>query len=269
MKAPRWIVLLAALAAVSPARAAEFAASMGGLGFSFQLSRAMPQMPAPAAAPAARIPLAPLLDNVRGTRAAFRARNGAVVHVFGDKSVNKKNWFIGFAEESAPDAQFRQGKKMLHWMVLKRTVHFDLGGTRYDAWIEGKATDKMHSVVVVEPSDHRGPRATWTVQELTDDAYDAGYPVTLAGREYRLLYTRDFDEDVNGEFSGYTGDRSITLLTKEGGSVAGLHWFEREIPRDRVLVTTPKLNGADDARAGTTVLGLKLDGSTLELYGVK
>ncbi len=271
---PRWILLAAAVLAAGRASAgpAELSAALGEPAFSLPAAvpgrdfgdlRSIPQIPA-AGAPVARIPLAPLLDGVRATRAAFRA-GGVVVHVFGGKDENKKNWFVGFAPDGG-EAQFRNGRKMIHWVFLKGAVSFEIAGRKYSAYIEGKATDKMRSRLVVAPENGSEAPSSWTMAELADDAYDAGFPVTLAGKEYRLMYTRDFNEDERGEFGGYTGDRSITLLTREGDKMIGYHWFEREIPSDHVLVSTPKAAGADASGPGALIVGLRLNAGVLELY---
>jgi hypothetical protein len=215
-------------------------------------------------APLLSIPLAPLLDGVRSTKATFRAGD-VVVHVFGGKSQNKKNWFVGFMPEGG-EAQFRNGRKMIHWVMLNRTVHFEIAGRKFSAWVEGKLTDKMNSRLFVGPEDKSAAPSSWTVSQLSDFSWDAGFPVSLDGKEYRLMYTRDFNEDEKGEFSAYTGDRSLTLMTREGGKLVGYHWFEREIPSDRVLVSTPKAVGADGASAGTFTIGLRLAAGALELF---
>ncbi|HXT02078.1 MAG TPA: hypothetical protein VN915_15485 [Elusimicrobiota bacterium] len=270
----RLVALGALLAAIVPLSAVpasaglpEFSASVEGLNFA--AAQAIPQSP-PAweafssGAQLQSIPLAPLLDGVRLTKGTFRA-GGLVVHVFGGKSQNKKNWFVGFMPEGG-EAQFRNGRKMIHWMMLNRTVHLVIAGRKYSAYVEGKVTDKMASRLVVVPEDRSETKSSWSVQELADFAYDAGAPVVLGGKEYRLMYTRDFNEDDKGEFAGYTGDRSITLMTREGGKLVGYHWFEREIPADRVLVSNPKAVGAEAAGAGSLAIGLRLVAGTLELY---
>ena len=184
---------------------------------------------------------------------------------FGGKSQNKKNWFVGFAPDGGV-VQFYNGRKMLHWGPLRRTVHFVIDGRKYSAIFEGKLTDKMASRLTVEPEDKREPASSWTVQDLSEAAYAAGFPVAIGRKEYRLFYTRDFNEDEHGEFAGYTGDRSITLLTREGGVLVGYHWFEREIPSAGILVSAPKAVGADDARAGALTVGLRLNDGALEIY---
>jgi hypothetical protein len=241
----------------------------------FSAVRAMPQRP-PAgegaflAAPDAygrlihSIPLAPLLDAAHSPRTGFRSGR-TFVRVFGGKSQNKKNWFVGFDAEGG-ETQFRNGRKMIHWALLNRTVHFTIDGRKYAAYLEGKVTDKMASRLTVQPEDRTESASSWTVGEMSDAAYEAALPVAVAGKEYRLFYTRDFNEDEHGEFAGYTGDRSITLLTREGGRLVGYHWFEREIPSDRVLVSAPKAVGADETRAGSLTVGLRLNAGALEIY---
>jgi hypothetical protein len=269
----RFLALAVLLAAVSAsAETGEFAPSAAGIDFSGLRSAAQlppagaPFEAAPGAlgAPLRSIPLAPLLDGVRATKAVFRAGN-VVVHVFGGKSENKKNWFIGFAPEGG-EAQLFKGWKVLRWMVKHGAAHFWINGRQFTAHIDGKATDRLNSLLVVEPANKGEGRSSWTIQELSDDAWDAGAPVQIGGKEYRLMYTRDFNEDDQGGFAGYTGDRSITLMTRIDGKMIGYHWFEREIPSDRVLISTPKAAGADETTAGTFTIGLRLNAGALEIY---
>ncbi len=216
-------------------------------------------------APAAVVPLPSLLDNARRTAASFRA-GAETVRVFGAKSENKNDWFVGFAVDGG-DAQLRNGRGMIHWYFLKRTQHLTIAGRRYDAYIDGSVTDHLSSRLVIKPEDPSEAVSSWSIRELSDDAYAAGWPVTLGGREYRLLYSRDFDEDANGDFGGYNGDRSIVLMWREGGTYRAYHWFQREIPAGRVLVSTPPAAGADGLLPGSTTLGLSLTpAGELRLY---
>ena len=260
-------ILLAARSA--SAGSAEFAPSAEGLNFT--ALRTVAQRPAAgetfAAAPNAygapiyTIPLAPLLDGVRANQASFRAGN-AVVHVFGGMSENKDNWFVGFATEDGA-AQFHYWFKMLHYslLLISHTVHFQINGRSYAAYIEGHL-DYGKSRIVVVPADKNEARSSWTAQELFDASYVTGVPVEIGGKEYRLMYTRDFDEDKHGEFGDYNGHRSITLVTRE----YAYHWFESEIPSDRILVSTPKAMLPRGSRPGTLTVGLRLNGGALEIY---
>jgi hypothetical protein len=268
----RWILVLGALLASGAARAGlpDFAPS--GAGVDFAAARAVAQrppagepfavLPGASGAPLQSIPLAPILDAVRATKASFRA-GGVVVHVFGGKSQNKKNWFVGFQPEGG-EAIFFKGWKMLRWMIKHGSARFEIGGRRFTAYIDGKATDKLNSRLVV--AEENGAQSSWSMAELSDDAFEKGYPVSIAGQEYRLMYTRDFNEDASGDFGAYTGDRSLTLMTRAGGKLIGYHWFEREIPADRILVSTPKIAGIDDYRAGSFSVGLRLNRGALEIY---
>lgn len=287
MTAARWSLIVGALLSAGRARAEPAEAAVHGAEAAFfgaaapvaDLARARADafrpppgasyavLPGTLGAPLAAVPLAPILDRVRSTRAAFRAGT-ATVHVFGGKSRNKKDWFVGFAVEGG-DAQFRNGRKMIHWALLNRTVRFAVGGRKYSSFVDGKITDKMHSVLVVRPEDKSEAESRWTAQELADDAFDTGIPVTIGGREYRLLYTRDFDQGDDGEFAGYASDRSITLMTREGGRLIGYHWFEREIPSDSILVSSPRAVGADSSGEGALTVGLRrAPGGTLEIYSL-
>lgn len=215
--------------------------------------------------PSAVIPLAPILDAVRGMKTTFRAGD-TVVHVFGGRSRNKKNWFVGFAAEGAEE-DWLNGRKMLHWALVSRTGHFEIAGRRYATYLKGRITDRMESRIVVEPEDKSEAASSWSLQDLVDAAYDVGLPVMLGGREYRLHYTREFDEDDRGEFKGYSGDRSITLVTRSGEKMAGYQWLERDIPTDSILVSNEKPLGGEEAKVAPLALGLRRDPSgSLEIY---
>ncbi|MBI5239931.1 MAG: hypothetical protein HY926_05635 [Elusimicrobia bacterium] len=209
------------------------------------------------------VPLPSLLNNIRAAPAVIQA-GAARVHVFGDKSQNKGTWFLGFAVESGGVA-FRNGKKMLRYKaggilpVKGGSAQVSAGDRQYTVYIQGQLKNRMQSKVVFEPREPGAPRTVFTVQQLSEAAYLAGYPVRLGGTEYRLLYSENFREDAAGEFAELTGDRSIVLLKREGGRFTGLHWFERDIPRDSVLVTAPRAANSDDAyEQGALALGLRL-----------
>lgn len=267
-------VLVLAAFSCSAAHAAE--TELGGAlpDFNFAALRPLAVRPADAAfvappgslgAPTAVAPLPSLLDNLQRTRATFRA-GATTVHVFGEKSRNKGDWFIGFAPEGG-SAQFQPGRKMIHWMMLKRTVHVWLAGKSFAAYIQGDVSNRMQSRLVVAPDDRSGPAASWSIQELTDDGDEAGWPVTLGGRDYRLFYTRDFNQNDAGDFSGWTGGRSITLVARDGTRYSAFHWEESDIPTDSVLSVCKKPAFADQADQQPLALGLRrrADGA-LEIY---
>lgn len=254
---------------------AAFVETLAGAAFETKGARAFPQRPVetvaferplvPGDSPAATVRLSSILDNVRRTSAKFDTGQD-VVHVFGDKSQNKNEWFIGFAPENA-DAQFYKGKKVLRWWpVFRGSVNFEVGGRKYKAQLDGSLTNRMGSKLVVEAEDGR-QKVSWTIAQLSKAAFEAGSPVTISGREFRLLYSQNFDESASGDFVGYTGDRSIVLMYKSGDKYEGFHWFEREIPRDTMLVSTPRAAKADDTyAAGAFSLGLRVTNGVLELY---
>jgi hypothetical protein len=216
-------------------------------------------------APTVVVPLGSLLDNLRTTRISFRA-GSAAVRVYAEKSRNKGDWFVVFAAENA-DPQFRNGSKMIHWALIKRTVHFSVGGKAFSAYIQGSLSNRMQSRVVVSADDRSQPDASWTIQEITDAAYDAGYPVTLGGRPYRLYYARDFDQTDGGEFAGYTGGRSIVLLARDQNRFTAYHWLESDVPRSGILAVSEKPSFADDENASPLLLGLRLSADgRLEIY---
>lgn len=221
----------------------------------------------PLGAPLHSIELAPLLNNMRRTSAAFDA-GGATVRVFGDKSQNKKSWFVGFSTDGG-DTQFRKGEKMLNWMLISREQEVTLNGRVYKVKLHGQLRNRMQSKLTIEPKDKKsGAKASFTIQQLSDSVYDAGHFLRIGGREFRLLYTENFNESQQGEFGGYTGDRSIVLMFRDAdGKLKGYHWFERNIPEGRVSVETPRLADEDDAiGAGTLTLGVSRRNGRLELY---
>ncbi len=224
--------------------------------------------PGALAAPLYEIPLAPILNNIRRTAATFRA-GGELVHVFGDKSENKNEWFIGLAVEDV-ETEFKKGWKILHYWAKfgSETWHVELGGRMYAVHIDGQLRHKMQSKVVVEPADKNEPKSVFTIEQLSEAAFAAGLPVRIGGTQYRLLYSQNFNEDAQGNFAGYTVDRSIVLMFRnERGELKGYHWFEKDIPERAVLVTTPRVAGSEDSyEAGQVTLGLRLAGGKLQIY---
>jgi hypothetical protein len=269
---------LLAAALLAPALARAAGEELGGPlpVFAFAALRPLAAPPPPGSAfiapesslgaPAAVVALPPLLDNVSRTRATFRA-GSVVVHVYGEKSRNKGDWFIGFAAEGA-EPQFRNGHKMIHWTVLHRTVRFTAGGKSFSAYIQGDLSNRMQSRIVVSADDRSQPQSSWSVQEITDDGYESGAPVRLGGREFRLFYARDFDQDDDGAFAGYTGGRSIVLVAREQGRFTAFHWYESDVPRDGgVLAVSEKPAFADQQGAGPLLLGLRRTADDrLEIY---
>lgn len=295
MRAARLLpgLLAAALCAAAPASAQTALAGgldgEGGLeqafgqasGLNFSAFKAQPQAAVPSAYQAAAgalgsplysIELAPQLNRIRQTAASFQSGRWRV-HVFGDKSQNKKNWFIGFAVDGQPPI-FRNGRKMLRYKlgglvsVANGTVYFWIDGRQYAAYLKGQLSHRMQSRVVIEPMQKGEAKTVFTIQQLSDAAFAAGLPLRIGGVEYRLLYSDNFAEDASGEFGSWTGDRSIVLMYRAAdGSYKGYHWFEREIPSDRILVATPRAADSDDGyEAGQLTLGLRLAGGRLEIY---
>jgi hypothetical protein len=219
------------------------------------------------------IPLVPLLNNIRGTRAMFRAGNTAV-HVFGNKSENKGSWVVGFAAEDGA-LVYKNAFKMLRYEagalpIMKGSAQIRMGGRDYNVYVEGRISNRMQSQVIIEPleRDTGEDKAVFTIEQLSNAAYLAGYPVRIGGVEYRLLYSEDFNEGADGQFSGLSGDRSLVLLRSENGKLSGFHWYERELPRNGVLVETPRAANSDDGYdQGRLTLGLGLTGAgELRIY---
>lgn len=216
-------------------------------------------------APLYSVPLASQLDNLWHTSTVFRA-GGAAVHIFGDKSDNKKSWFLGLAMENGT-AQFAKGWKILHWMVKSGTWHATINGKRFDVFVQGQVVNRLQSRIIVQPRDPGETGASFTAAELADASFQAGLPLRIGGTEYRLIYTRDFNEDDDGNFSGFNGQRSIVLMyRKASGSYGAYHWYEREIPSSAILISTPRAVSDETYSDGDLTVGLRNNGGTLEVY---
>jgi hypothetical protein len=146
---------------------------------------------------------------------------------------------MGFAAEDGT-LIYKNGWKMLRWMIKKGSAQFSIEKHDYRIYVDGQLSDKMHSKLVIEPLGGGESKTLFTVEQLAEAAYLAGYPVRIGGTEFRLLYSENMNEGSDGEFSGFTGDRSIVLLRRENGKLVGLHWFERELPLNGVMVGTPR-----------------------------
>jgi hypothetical protein len=213
-------------------------------------------LPQAAPAPSATLRLAPLLDNARRTGETFRAGT-RVVHVFGDVSDDKNDWFVGFAPEGE-EAQYRNVKKMLKVGIFGGSAHVTIDGRAYTARVDANVMHRMRSTLVVTADDGSMPAASWTAKQISEALYQAGYPLTLDGREYRLLYMRSFVEDGSGNFGRFNGRRSVVLMFRDGEDFSGYHWYEDQIPSDAVLFTTPPATGSDHAVASSARIGLRL-----------
>ena len=217
--------------------------------------------------PLAEIPLPGLLDAIRRTASVFTA-GGVTVHVFGIKSV-QNSWFLGFWPENDANPILVRGKEIIHhWPFWSGTLYPWINGQPYKVYIQAKILSPMQSTLIITPK--HGPRAVFTIAQLVSNAYQIGYPVRIAGRDYRVFYNRDFTQDAAGDFGGYTGDRSIAFLYKDGDSAKGFQFFESKIPHGTpsVLISTPQEETSDEngSQTGLT-LGLRIDyGGNLQIY---
>ena len=209
--------------------------------------------------PLAEVPLPGLLDAIRRTDTVFMS-GGVPVHVFGIKSL-QNSWFLGFWPENAVNPILARGKEMIHhWPFWSGTLHPWINGQPYSVYVQAKILSPMQSTLIIAPK--RGPRTVFTIAQLISNAYQVGYPVRIAGRNYRVFYNRDFTQNAAGDFGGYTGDRSIVFLYKDGDSAKGFQFFESKIPHGtpQVLVSTPQEETSDENgnQTGLT-LGLRID----------
>jgi hypothetical protein len=202
------------------------------------------------------VPLPSLLDNPRRTSLTFMA-GAAPVHVFGDQSDNGSDWFVGFAAPGA-DAQYFPVMKMVHVLGMGGSSDFTAAGQAFSAHVKANVAHKLQSRLVVERADG-STAGEWSARQISDASFAAGYQLGLGGREYRLLYFRNFNENSSGRFGGYNGRRTIVLMWREGGGFSAVSWYESAIPRDRVLFTTPEVvNAEGDKVPGALRLGLRV-----------
>lgn len=221
-------------------------------------------------APAAIVALAPLLNAIRATRAVFYA--GSVpVHIYGSKSENNlglTGWFLQLYPEGAPDELFFNGASMARVLVkFWGSSRLQINGREFDIHLDIDITNPQSSRLEIDPKKPSGPRISFTAGELAKDSYETGYPIRLGGTEYRVFYGRGFLS--NGEqFSGYSGNRSVVFMFRNGKDFSAYSIYEKNIPHDGILVSTPPKSLADDKKVpGDLTVGLRLDpGGNLEIY---
>lgn len=205
------------------------------------------------------VPLPALLNNMRASRAVFKAGD-AVVHVFGVRAENNpglSGWYIGFSVEGG-ETVFFKGADALHLRKLgigpDRHLAIKLNGRAFDLQVKVAITNTMKSRVVITPMEKGAAPIEFTVAQLAAGVYEAGYPVSLGGRDYRLLYTDNIVEVPGTETDPMptggrvvpSANRAIGLLFLDGkGGVSGYGWLERSIPRGNPLVTWTVAKGAD------------------------
>jgi len=236
------------------------------------------------------VPLPALVNNIR--RGAITTYlDGRRVRVFGNKSQNTKEWFIGFITDDGAVRLFK-GKKALYLdskvlgaiaglfgPSMDNHLILEFYGRLYDVQIIGNAGDRMQSQIAFTPSrlkpgralrpdrrpefsdvEHAGERRTiGSIQQLIDLGERAAHPVPLGGVEYRLFYGEGFVEDKHGEYGGPSGDLSVAVIFRDRhGKSAGFHWFVKDISRERLVVSRPFIRGGvDNCRVGPT-FGLML-----------
>lgn len=210
------------------------------------------------------VPLPSILDNVRRTSTAFKA-GGKTIHVFGDQSDNKGGWFVGFAPDGE-EATYRPVKKMIKVAVFGSCAHLEIDRCKYSAHVSANIVHRMQSRLVISADDGSVPENSWTAKQISEATYAAGWPLKFSGREFRVLYSRHFDEDGSGQFSRFNGRRGIVLMFRDGDDFAGYHWYEDELPDSQVLVVTKTASGSDDASLPTLRVGLRKTAAGLELY---
>lgn len=213
------------------------------------------------------VPLPKLLDNSHGTKTSFTA-GATVVHVFGDQSDDKGNWFIGLAPEGGTP-QYFNAMKMVQVLGIGCSTRFEIGGKKFAAHVRTNLVHPLQSRLVVETDDDEATTAaSFSAKEVSEASYLAGYPLSLAGKYYRLLYFRNFTEGADGKFGKFNGKRSIVLLFRDKSGFSGYQFYESEIPTDKVRFVTPSYADSDGKHVkGDLTLGLRLaKGGELEIH---
>ncbi len=218
--------------------------------------------------------LPPILDADRRTSAVFMAA-GVPVHVFGTKSENRKSWFIEFWPENAARPIFVKGNKLprikvLGLSLLNDAMTMKFNHIPYRVYIDLCVSDTMQSRLVIKSMDGRGESATFLIADMVRDAYETGVPLRLGGKDYRLIYSRNFIEDGNGGFARYSGDNLLVFMTLDGDKVGGFHVLDTDIPRAGagVLVSAPseaRQNSKDSPDQTTVALSRDAVGN-LKIY---
>ncbi len=204
------------------------------------------------------IPLPKLLDNTHATSTSFMA-GATKVHVFGDQSDPKASWFVGFAPEGGAPLYFN-AMKMVQWMGIGGSARFEIGGKKFVAHVDANLAHLLKSRVVIETDDEEAKTAaSFTAKEISEASYQAGHPLSLNGKYYRLLYFRNFTESADGKFDAFSGKRSIVLMFRDNGGFAGYQFYESAIASDKVVFQTPSYVDSDGKRKkGDLTLGLRL-----------
>ncbi|MBI4346564.1 MAG: hypothetical protein HY553_06895 [Elusimicrobia bacterium] len=226
------------------------------------------------------VELEPLLNRSWRSPITFQA-GSRTVHVSGMKSSNgEKNWFLSLCVDPCSTAAFYKGRSILRWKPFLSPVHVLDGSAtvRYDGksfklWIDGQLRKREESRLVVEPQDG-GAKREWKVKEIADGVFAGGYPLTIGGKAYRLLYLQEILEDARGEFAGVSDERAVVFMTLANGRYEAYGIKLRDIASDRLVVFTKAPSSADDkpepfvSADKLLRVGLRLSGSRLEVYDV-
>jgi hypothetical protein len=241
------------------ARAAAFRPDMSALRAAYQASQA-----AVAADRQVTVPLPELLNNMRRTPNKFKA-GAADVSVFGVRAQNNPGlagWYIGFSVNGG-EAQYYKASDALKIKVMglgpNRHLEIWLNGLAFDLQIDVVKTDTMKTRVVITQKVRDARPTVFTVEQLAEGVYQAGWPLTIGGREYRLLYTENIEEvppvpDRSGKVAKVplggnvrvSGERVIAIMFRDAkNGIAGYGWMERYIPKDQPMTTWTIAKGAD------------------------
>ncbi len=280
------LILAASLQSAAPAQAIPALemlpqiASEDGRPLDFSRFAPEPHPVAPAAphvvpagtlgAAATVVPLSRIFESMRATRTVFYA-GGVPVHIYGGKSENNlglTGWFLQLYPEGAPDVLYFNGAAMAHVLVkFWGSSRVEINGAQFSMHMDISIGDPPSSRLEIEPKKPAGAKISFTAGEIARGTYETGYPLRLGGKEYRVFYGRCYLSQ-GAQFAGYSPNRSIVLMFPDGKSYSAYTFYEKDIPRGGILVSTPEKSLADEKKTpGDLTLGLRIDPSgDLEVY---
>jgi hypothetical protein len=142
-----------------------------------------------------------------------------------------------------------------------------INGREFEMHMDINISDPQSSRLEIDPKKPAGARTSLTAGDIAKDSFETGYPLRLGGTEYRVFYGRGFWSQGE-QFGGYSGNRSIVFMFRNGNDFSAYSFYEKNIPHDGILISTPPKSMADDKKVpGDLTLGLRINqNGNLEIY---